>query len=247
MENGTVYDHLHLKQRDQHQPHLSWIQRLEICIGVAKGLHYLHTGTKNKIIHRDIKTTNILLDNNLVAKISDFGLSKECYTSSNTTVVKGSTGYLDPEYYQRRMLTEKSDLYSLGVVLLEVLSARHALISPYDDDDDDDDEHLNLAEWAKFCIENGNVEEIVDPNLEGSIVKECFELYLGVAMKCLADRGVERPSTGDVLQDLFAAMKFQKNGGNVQNGKFSRNDDLKDYSDLTPGIEFSDIMMPIGR
>ncbi|KAK2396060.1 receptor protein kinase FERONIA [Trifolium repens] len=247
MENGTVYDHLHLKQRDQHQPHLSWIQRLEICIGVAKGLHYLHTGTKNKIIHRDIKTTNILLDNNLVAKISDFGLSKECYTSSNTTVVKGSTGYLDPEYYQRRMLTEKSDLYSLGVVLLEVLSARHALISPYDDDDDDDDEHLNLAEWAKFCIENGNVEEIVDPNLEGSIVKECFELYLGVAMKCLAERGVERPSTGDVLQDLFAAMKFQKNGGNVQNGKFSRNDDLKDYSDLTPGIEFSDIMMPIGR
>jgi hypothetical protein len=133
------------------------------------------------------------------------------------------------------------------VVLLEVLSARHALISPYDDDDDDDDEHLNLAEWAKFCIENGNVEEIVDPNLEGSIVKECFELYLGVAMKCLAERGVERPSTGDVLQDLFAAMKFQKNGGNVQNGKFSRNDDLKDYSDLTPGIEFSDIMMPIGR
>ncbi|WJX28695.1 hypothetical protein P8452_17380 [Trifolium repens] len=68
-----------------------------------------------------------------------------------------------------------------------------------------------------------------------------------VAMKCLAERGVERPSTGDVLQDLFAAMKFQKNGGNVQNGKFSRNDDLKDYSDLTPGIEFSDIMMPIGR
>ncbi|CAJ2648211.1 unnamed protein product [Trifolium pratense] len=238
MENGTLYDHLHLKQRDQHQPHLSWIQRLDICIGVARGLHYLHTGTKNKIIHRDIKTTNILLDHNLVAKISDFGLSKESYTSLNITVVKGSTGYLDPEYYQRRMLTKKSDLYSLGVVLLEVLSARQAL-NPCEDDD----EQLNLAEWAKLCIENGNVDEIVDPNLEGSIVKECFELYLDVAMKCLAERGVERPSTGDVLQNLFSAMKLQKNGGNVQNGKFSRTE----YSDLTPGIEFSEIMMPVGR
>ncbi|AES97207.1 putative protein kinase RLK-Pelle-CrRLK1L-1 family [Medicago truncatula] len=237
MSNGSLYDHLHSKQKDQHQPHLSWIQRLEICIGVARGLHYLHTGTKHRIIHRDIKTTNILLDHNWIAKISDFGLSKESYTSLGTTVVKGSTGYLDPEYYQRCMLTEKSDLYSLGVVLLEVLSARQAL-SPCDDDDDD--EHLNLAEWAKFCFENGNVEEIVDPNLEGNIVKECLELYLGIAMKCLAERGVERPSTGDVLQNLFMALQIQKNGVNVQN-------DLQDYSDLTPGIEFSDIMMPVGR
>ncbi|RHN55646.1 putative protein kinase RLK-Pelle-CrRLK1L-1 family [Medicago truncatula] len=237
MSNGSLYDHLHSKQKDQQQPHLSWIQRLEICIGVARGLHYLHTGTKHTIIHRDIKTTNILLDHNWIAKISDFGLSKESYTSLGTTVVKGSTGYLDPEYYQRCMLTEKSDLYSLGVVLLEVLSARQAL-SPCDDDDDD--EHLNLAEWAKFCFENGNVEEIVDPNLEGNIVKECLELYLGIAMKCLAERGVERPSTGDVLQNLFMALQIQKNGVNVQN-------DLQDYSDLTLGIEFSDIMMPVGR
>ncbi|GAU34416.1 hypothetical protein TSUD_217560 [Trifolium subterraneum] len=124
----------------------------------------------------------------------DLCTEKESYSSLNTTVVKGSTGYLDPEYYQRRMLTEKSDLYSLGVV----------------------------------CIENGNVDEIVDPNLEGNIVKECFELYLDVAMKCLAESVVERPSTGDVLENLFAAMKLQKNGGNVQNGKFSRNDNLKD-------------------
>jgi hypothetical protein len=121
------------------------------------------------------------------------------------------------------------------VVLLEVLSARQAL-SPCDDDD----EHLSLAEWAKYCFENGNVEEIVDPNLEGNIVKECLELYLGVAMKCLAERGVERPSTSDALQNLFMALQIQKNGSNVQ-------DDLQDYSDLTPGIEFSDIMMPVGR
>ncbi|KAL5078917.1 hypothetical protein RYX36_007338 [Vicia faba] len=241
MPNGTLYDHLHSKQRDQqHQPHLSWIQRLEICIGVARGLHYLHTGTKQKIIHRDIKTTNILLDHNWVAKISDFGLSKESYTSLSATAVKGSTGYVDPEYYQCGMLTEKSDLYSLGVVLLEVLSSRQALSPCEEEDDDDDDEHLNLAEWAKFCYENGNVEEIVDPNLEGKIVKECLELYLGVAMECLAERGAERPTSGNVLQNLLMAMKFQKNGGNVQNV-------TQEYSDLTPGIEFSDIVMPVGR
>ncbi|GAU34415.1 hypothetical protein TSUD_217550 [Trifolium subterraneum] len=135
-----------------------------------------------------------------------------------------------------RRRQKKTQRQNLGVDSrqgAEVLSGRQ-ILSPYEDDDE-------------FSIENGNVDEIVDPNLEGSIVKECFELYLDVVMKCLAESGVERPSTGDVLQNFFAAMKLQKNGGNVQNGKFSRNDNLKDYSDLTPGIEFSDIMMSVGR
>ncbi|TKY69521.1 Receptor protein kinase FERONIA [Spatholobus suberectus] len=138
MANGTLYDHLHLRQGDQ--PPLSWIQRLEICIGVARGLQYLHTGTKHRIIHRDIKTTNILLDHNWVPKISDFGLSKAGYPSLVTTSVKGSIGYLDPECYQSHQLTEKSDLYSHGVVLLEVLSARPAVSQG------ENDEHVNLAE-----------------------------------------------------------------------------------------------------
>ncbi|XP_020213691.1 receptor-like protein kinase FERONIA [Cajanus cajan] len=170
MANGTLYDHLHLRNRDQDHHPLSWIQRLEICIGVARGLHYLHTGTKHKVIHRDIKTTNILLNHNWVPKISDFGLSKEGYPSLVTTNVKGSIGYLDPACYQSHKLTEKSDLYSLGVVLLEVLSARPAVSQC------EDDEHVNLAEWAMLCFENGCGEQIVDPNLEGNIVKECFEL-----------------------------------------------------------------------
>lgn len=241
MANGTLYDNLHLRQQDQ--PPLSWIQRLEICIGVAKGLHYLHTGTQHRIIHRDIKATNILLDHNWVAKISDFGLSKASYPSLSTTAVRGSIGYLDPEYYQCHKLTEKSDLYSLGVVLLEVLSARPAVSAG------EDDENVNLAEWAMFCFEKGNVEKIVDPNLEGNIVKECFEIYVGVAMKCLAERGVERPSIGDVLQNLVLAMQLQKNAGIARDGNICKNDNnvLQGNSDLTPGIEFSDIIMPVGR
>ncbi|KAK7275018.1 hypothetical protein RIF29_16124 [Crotalaria pallida] len=244
MANGSLYDLLHSRPRDQQNPPLSWIQRLEICVGVTRGLHYLHTGTRHKIIHRDIKTTNILLDSNLVAKISDFGLSKASYPSLSTTNVKGSIGYLDPEYYQCHKLTEKSDLYSLGVVLLEVLSGRPA-VSP-----GEDDENVNLAEWAMVCFEKGNKEKIVDPYLEGNIVKECFEVYVGVAMKCLAERGVERPSIGDVLQNLVLAMQLEKNAGIAQDGnihKINDNTGLQGNSDLTPGIEFSDIIMQVGR
>jgi len=241
MANGSLHDHLHLRQRDQSP--LSWIQRLEICVGVARGLHYLHTGTKHRIIHRDIKTTNIILDQNWVPKISDFGLSKAGYPSLVTTNVKGSIGYLDPECHQSLQLSEKSDIYSLGVVLLEVLTARPAVSVG------EDDEHINLAEWTTSCLESGNVEQIVDPNLKENIIKECFELYLGVAMKCLAERGAERPSVGEVLENLVLAMHLQKNEGRVPNGNERRNDNvvLQGNSDLTPGVEFSEIMMPIGR
>ncbi|KAJ0718359.1 putative protein kinase RLK-Pelle-RLCK-VIIa-2 family [Helianthus annuus] len=212
MPNGSLEDHLHKKRANtsSYSP-LSWIQRLNICIDAARGLDYLHTGTgvQHRVIHRDVKSSNILLDENLVSKIADFGLSRitpASQSGATTNVYTGQIvstfGYMDAEYFSTHRLTRKSDVYAFGVVLLEVLCGRPAL------DFSLDEEQHSLAGWAKHCIKRGNLSRIVDPSLRGQVSAKCLKHFGQIAYECLRTSSKDRPTMTVILGRLELVLTW---------------------------------------
>ncbi|KAI3496542.1 hypothetical protein L1887_38907 [Cichorium endivia] len=205
MPHGTLEDHLHKLSTP-----LPWIQRLKICIGAARGLDYLHTGTGIEVgvIHRDVKSSNILLHETWAAKISDFGLSRIGPTNQPTTyvntLVKGTFGYLDPNYFTTGRLTRKSDVYSFGVVLLEVLCRKRAV------DKSLDEEQWGLVAWAQEYIKEGKLKLIVDSDIRGKISAKCLKGFVRIAEKCLLSNPKHRPTMSEVVFGLESILTLQE-------------------------------------
>ncbi|MBA0729127.1 hypothetical protein Golax_025712 [Gossypium laxum] len=174
-----------------HQSTLSWNQRLEICVGAARCLHYLHSAMAYPIIHGDIKTTNIYLDRNWMPKVSGFMPSRLAFAMSSHSRIRpnitGSSGYLDPEHYGLQNLTEKSDVFSFGVVLLEILSGKQATNPKSDAAKTNHRE--NLVHRALTCIEKNEVDLLVDRYLKGKIAPASLAKFVEILDKCLADEG----------------------------------------------------------
>jgi serine/threonine protein kinase len=176
-------------------------------------MHYLYTDAKHMVIHRDVKTTNILLDEKWVDKVSDFGLSKIGPNSMSkthvSTVVKGSIEYMDPEYYRLQQLTEKSDVYSFGVVLCEVLCARPPLLLTVEKN------QVSLAQWVPKSYHNKMLDQIVDPFLKGEITPDCLNKFCEMAVNCLLDDGIKRPSMNKVAWGLELALQMQESANDI--------------------------------
>ncbi|KAL3813481.1 hypothetical protein ACJIZ3_014749 [Penstemon smallii] len=207
MTCGTLADHLYKHARDSDKDSsLTWKQRLNICIGAGRGLDYLHTG--HGIIHRDVKSSNILLDENFISKVSDFGLAKpedrNKLQSHVSTKVKGTHGYIDPYYVRFSKLTRKSDTYAFGVVLLEVLCGRPAMDRRLGEDE------CLLTKWAQNIINKGEVEQIVDSSLTGEISANSLKVFVGIAESCLHDEPKKRPAMAQVVLQLELALEQQE-------------------------------------
>ncbi|CAB4272464.1 unnamed protein product [Prunus armeniaca] len=203
--NGNLEQHI---SSDVGKNVLTWKERLQIAIDAARGLEYLHNGCKPPIVHRDLKTSNILLNEKLQAKIADFGLSKGLATESAThvsTAAKGTFGYLDPEYCSTGQLNKKSDIYSFGIVLLELITGRAAIIR------DLEQLPIHICQWVrpKFEKIEIEIESIVDSRIQGTFLNSSAKKSIEIAMACVSSTSIQRPDITVVFNDLKECLEIE--------------------------------------
>ncbi|MCO5608573.1 hypothetical protein L7F22_062784 [Adiantum nelumboides] len=195
---------------------MDWPKRLEAALDSARGLAYLHTEANPPIIHRDVKSSNILLDGKLVAKVADFGLSKlapdEGGVGHVSTQVKGTLGYLDPEYYTTQRLSDKSDVYSFGVVILELITSRQPI------------EHGRfIVREVKTALQRGGLPALRDSLLDLKIAKACpdsqLKPLLDLALRSVEESAALRPSMKQVTKELEAIIDLCEGNTEVANGE----------------------------
>lgn len=185
---------------------LTWEARMKVLLGIAKALAYLHEAIEPKVVHRDIKSSNILIDREFNGKLSDFGLAKllDSGESHVNTRVMGTFGYVAPEYANTGMLNEKSDIYSFGVLLLEAVTGRDPV------DYNRVANEVNLVEWLKMMVGNRRAEEVVDPNLQPKPSTHALKRALLVALRCVDPESERRPKMSQVVRMLDADFPYRE-------------------------------------
>ncbi|KAL3653477.1 hypothetical protein CASFOL_003158 [Castilleja foliolosa] len=222
MKNGALYDHLHGTNNVERGSSVlnSWKTRIKVSLDAARGIEYLHNYAVPPIIHRDIKSSNILLDESWTARVSDFGLSlmgPEGDRDYRPTKAAGTVGYIDPEYYGLNVLTAKSDVYGLGVVLLELLTGKRAIFK-------NEGEPVSVVDYAVPAIVAGALSRVLDPRVgpPGAEEAEGVELVGYTAMHCVHLEGKDRPTMSDIVANLERALALcDDTHGSISSGPVS--------------------------
>ncbi|ESR40067.1 hypothetical protein CICLE_v10027230mg [Citrus x clementina] len=204
---GLIYEFMAKGNLEEHLSGantLTWEARLRIATEAAQGLEYLHSGCKPHIVHGDVKSTNILLNEKFQAKLADFGLSRIFPVEGGThvsTTIAGTPGYLDPEYYISNRLTEKSDVYSFGVVLLEIITSKPVIERTH--------ERTHITQWVSFMLAKGDIKNIVDPTLYGDFDINSVWKIVEIAMACVSPTSTKRPTMTQVVMELNESMAIE--------------------------------------
>ncbi|WJX92000.1 hypothetical protein P8452_73703 [Trifolium repens] len=200
MANGNLQEHLSEEKQDI----LSWNGRLKIAVDAAHGLEYLHNGCKPPIMHRDLKPANILLDENLQAKIADFGLSRAFGNDNDShisTRPAGTFGYVDPEFQRTGNANKKNDIYSFGIILFVLITGKKAVVKV-------SEEHIHILQWVIPIIKGGDIQNIVDSRLQGEFSINSAWNIVEIAMSCISQNAVERPDISQILVELNECLSL---------------------------------------